>query len=152
MKSNYFNRMQNVRVGRKAMNDYLIRSSVDKQMDKRLEEHKAAIWKEMMQYAAAVDATALLTLHKTEGWGKIKLRRYYENIIRTRVEYRLFYRGGTHYEEQITGQNIEDEAIVKELLSIGVDIKAWEAEPMDVDEKTGEVRFYTPDGQEVKRV
>lgn len=152
MKSNYFNRMQNVRVGRKAMNDYLIRTSVDKQMDKRLEEHKAAIWKEMMQYAAAVDATLLLSLHKTEGYGKIKLRRIYEDVIRTRVEYRLFYRDGSHYEEQITGQNAEDEAIVKELMSIGVDIKAWEAEQMQIDDKTGEVRFYTPDGQEVKRV
>lgn len=99
MKSNYFNRMQNVRVGRKAMNDYLIRTSVDKQMDKRLEEHKAAIWQEMMQYAAAVDATLLLSLHKTEGYGKIKLRRIYEDVIRTRVEYRLFYRDGSHYEE-----------------------------------------------------
>lgn len=152
MKSNYFNRMQNIRVGRKAMNDYLIRTSVDKQMDKRLEEHKAAIWKEMMQYAAAVDATLLLSLHKTEGYGKIKLRRIYEDVIRTRVEYRLFYRDGSHYEEQITGQNAEDEAIVKELLSIGVDIKAWEAETMDIDSKTGEVRFFKPDGQEVKRV
>lgn len=152
MKSSYFKSQQSLRVGRKSMNDYLIRASVDKQMEKRLEEHKAAIWKEMMQYAAAVDATALLTLHKTVGWGKIKLRRYYEDLIRTRVAYRLFYRDGTHYEEQITGANAEDEAIVKELLSIGVDIKAWEAETMDIDNETGEVRFYTPDGQEVKRV
>ena len=152
MKSSLHYQNERVRVGRKSMSNYLIRTSVDKHMNERLEEHKAAIWKEMMQYAAAVDATLLLSLHKTEGYGKIKLRRIYEDVIRTRVEYRLFYRDGSHYEEQITGRNAEDEAIVKELLSIGVDIKAWEAETMDIDSKTGEVRFFKPDGQEVKRV
>lgn len=152
MKSSLHYQNERVRVGRKSMSNYLIRTSVDKHMETKLEEHKAAIWKEMMAYAAAVDATLLLTLHKTVGWGKVRLRRFYEDLIRTRVAYRLFYRDGSHYEEQITGQNAEDEAIVKELMSIGVDIKAWEAEQMQIDDKTGEVRFYTPDGQEVKRV
>lgn len=65
MKSSYHYQNERVRVGRKSMNDYLIRTSVDKHMETKLEEHKAAIWKEMMQYAAAVDATLLLSLHKT---------------------------------------------------------------------------------------
>ncbi len=141
MKANYLQPVQRAQVSRKSMTDYLIRASVDKQMDVRLEEHKKTVWQEMMAYAAAVDATLLLTLHKVERMGAKKLRRIYEDLVRTRVAYRLFYRDGTHYEEQITGENAEDEAIVKELLAIGVDIKAWEAEDIVIDDETGEVQF-----------
>ena len=57
----------------------------------------------------------------------------------------MFFRDGNDYVEQYTGENAEDEAIVKELLAIGVDIKAWEAEEIKIDEKTGEVTFVKPD-------
>lgn len=141
MKANYLQPVQRAQVSRKSMTDYLIRASVDKQMDVRLKEHEQNVWKEVMAYAAAVDATLLLTLHNLEHMGAKKLRRVYEALIRTRVAYRLFYRDGMQYEERITGENAEDEAIVKELMDIGVDIKAWEAEDIVIDEKTGEVTF-----------
>ena len=66
----------------------------------------------------------------------------WEAAIRNRIALRQFYRDGSSgYEEQRTGKNVEDEATVKALLAIGVDIKAWEAETIHVDDKTGEVSF-----------
>ena len=62
--------------------------------------------------------------------------------MRNRIAFREFYRDGHGgYVEQPTGQNVEDEVTVKELLRIGVDIKAWEREDIVVDHETGEVRF-----------
>lgn len=146
MQANYGAKaQQQAKLGRKAMTDYLIRASVDKQMDKRIEEHKENIWKELMAYAEAVDATVLLAAHYIDGKGAKRLRKFYEELIRLRVAYRLFFRDGTNYVEQYTGENAEDEAIVKELLAIGVDIKAWEAEEIKIDEKTGEVTFVKPE-------
>lgn len=141
MRANYLRPVERAKVSRKSMTDYLIRASVDKQMDARLEEHKKNIWKEMNAYAAAVDATWFWTLHQQLGWGAKRIRRMYEAIIRNRIAYRQFFRDGTSYEEKVTGENAEDEAIVKELLSIGVDIKAWEAETIVIDDETGEVSF-----------
>ena len=140
MRANYL-QTQRAKVSRKSMTDYLIRASVDKQIDVRIEEHKNNIWKEMNAYAAAVDATWFWTLHQQLGWGAKRIRRMYEAIIRNRIAYRQFFRDGTSYEEKVTGENAEDEAIVKELLSIGVDIKAWEAETIVIDNETGEVSF-----------
>lgn len=140
MRANYL-QTQRAKVSRKSMTDYLIRASVDKQIDVRIEEHKNNIWKEMNAYAAAVDATWFWTLHQQLGWGAKRIRRMYEAIIRNRIAYRQFFRDGTSYEEKVTGENAEDEAIVKELLSIGVDIKAWEAETIVIDDETGEVSF-----------
>lgn len=141
MRANYLQPVERARVSRKSMTDYLIRASVDKQIDVRIEEHKKNIWEEMNAYAAAVDATWFLTLHQELGWGAKRIRRMYEAIIRNRVAFRQFYRDGSGYVEQLTGHNAEDEAIVKELLSIGVDIKAWEAETIVIDDETGEVSF-----------
>lgn len=141
MRANYLRPVERAKVSRKSMTDYLIRASVDKQMDARIEEHKKNIWKEMNAYAAAVDATWFWTLHQQLGWGAKRIRRMYEAIIRNRIAYRQFFRDGTSYEEKVTGENAEDEAIVKELLSIGVDIKAWEAETIVIDDETGEVSF-----------
>lgn len=140
MRANYL-QTQRAKVSRKSMTDYLIRASMDKQIDVRIEEHKKNIWKEMNAYAAAVDATWFWTLHQQLGWGAKRIRRMYEAIIRNRIAYRQFFRDGTSYEEKVTGENAEDEAIVKELLSIGVDIKAWEAETIVIDDETGEVSF-----------
>lgn len=141
MRANYLQPVERAKVSRKSMTDYLIRASVDKQIDVRIEEHKNNIWKEMNAYAAAVDATWFWTLHQQLGWGAKRIRRMYEAIIRNRIAYRQFFRDGTSYEEKVTGENAEDEAIVKELLSIGVDIKAWEAETIVIDDETGEVSF-----------
>lgn len=141
MRANYLQPVERAKVSRKSMTDYLIRASVDKQMDARLEEHKKNIWKEMNAYAAAVDATWFLTLHQELHLGKRKIRSLWEALIKNRIAYRQFFRDGTSYEEKVTGENAEDEAIVKELLSIGVDIKAWEAETIVIDDETGEVSF-----------
>lgn len=130
-----------VKVGRKAMADYLIRASVDKQLDKRIEEHEKERWRELMAYARAVDATLLLALHKKHGFGKKRLRAVWEELLRTRLEYRLFYRDGNSYEEQATGRNAEDEAIRIELSRIGIDLAAWEEEEINIDDETGEITF-----------
>ena len=82
-----------------------------------------------------------LTLHQELHLGKRKIRSLWEALIKNRIAYRQFFRDGTSYEEKVTGENAEDEAIVKELLSIGVDIKAWEAETILIDDETGEVSF-----------
>lgn len=144
MRSNYLRQEKQARLSRKSMTDYLIRASVDKQMDARIEEHKKGIWEEMNAYAAAVDATWFLTLHQELNLGKRKIRALWEALIRNRIAYRQFFRDGTDYQERVTGENAEDEAIVKELMSIGVDIKAWEAEEIVIDE-SGEVSFKRGD-------
>lgn len=142
MKANYLQPVQRVQVSRKAMADYLVRASVDKQIDARIREHEAKRWEELMAYAYAVDETMLYTLHECLGLGAKRLRRVWEAMIRNRIAFRQFYRDGSGgYEEQLTGQNVEDKAIVKQLMAIGVDIKAWEAEEIHLDEKTGEVTF-----------
>ena len=102
---------------------------------------------ELSAFAGAVDANWLYTLHvdPRTRYGPKKLRYIWESSIRNRVALRGFYRDGHGgYTEQPTGQNVEDEATVQALLSIGVDIKAWEAEEIIIDEKTGEVSFRAP--------
>lgn len=141
MKSSYDLQQRRAKLSRRSMTNYLIRSEMDSQMDVRIEQHKQLIWEELMAYAHAVDATLCLTLHQELGWGAKRIRKFYEAIIRNRVAHRLFYRDGTSYTEQATGHNAEDEAIVKELLCIGVDINAWEAEVIDIDNETGNVTF-----------
>jgi hypothetical protein len=66
-------------------------------------------------------------------------------MVRLRVQYKLFFRDGADYVEKEVGKNIEDTAILHDLKAIGVDIKAWEAEDIHVDEKTGEVTFNVKD-------
>lgn len=56
-----------------------------------------------------------------------------------RVAYRHFFRD-EGYELQQTGKNIEDTAILHDLMAIGVDIKAWE-EGIQYNINTGEVTF-----------
>lgn len=105
-------------------------------------EHEAKRWEELNAYAAAVDETMLYTLHEVCGFGAKRLRRVWEAMIRNRIAFRQFYRDGSdEYQEQVTGENVEDKAIVQQLLAIGVDVKAWEAEEIHLDEKTGEVSF-----------
>lgn len=60
-------------------------------------------------------------------------------MVRTRVAYRHFFRD-EGYELQQTGKNIEDTAILHDLMAIGVDIKAWE-EGIRYNKVTGEVSF-----------
>ena len=142
MRSNYLQPMQKAQVSRRAMAEYLQRATVDKRIDERIKEHEAKRYEELNAYACAVDETMLYTLHEVLGLGAKRLRRVWEAMIRNRIAFRQFYRDGSNgYEEQVTGQNVEDKAIVDQLMAIVVDIKAWEAEEIHLDEKTGEVSF-----------
>ena len=144
MRANYLQPAQRAQVSHKAMGDYLIRASVDKQIDKRIREEQDKRMKELGAFAKAIDANWLYTLHTNPRtrFGAKRLRMIWEDMIRNRIALREFYRDGSGgYEEQPTGENVEDEATVKALLAIGVDIKAWEAETIHIDDKTGEVSF-----------
>ena len=142
MQANYKQAAERARLPRAAMARYEIRAEADKQIQKRADEYEEKRWEELTAYAHAVDATLLYTLQSELGWGPVRLRRIWEAFIRNRVKARLFFRNGSDYEVQKTGSNIEDTAIRHELKKIGVDIEAWEAEEIHVDEKTGEVTFH----------
>lgn len=131
-----------VQVSRKTMADFMIRA--------KAEEHAKAEWdrlnlsraKELENYATALDATMLWTLHSDYGFGVKRLRQFWEGLIRNRVAFRSFYRGDmSTYVLQNTGENAEDFALVAALRDIGVDLEAWEGEDLEIDNKTGEVKF-----------
>ena len=142
MKANYLQPVQRARVSRKAMGDFLIRASVDKHVDRRLREAQEKRMDELSAFIGVVDANWLYTLHAELGFGQKRLRRAWEAMVRNRIAFREFYRDGQGgYEEQLTGKNVEDEATLKALLDIGVDIKAWEREEIRLDKDTGKVTF-----------
>lgn len=142
MRANYLKIAERAQVSKKAMGEYLLRASVDKQIDKRIREHNEERLEELNKFIGVVDANWLYTLHVSLGFGKKRLRRAWEAMVRNRIEMREFYRDGHGgYEEQPTGKNVEDEATEKALLEIGVDIRAWEREDIHFDRESGEVRF-----------
>lgn len=96
-------------------------------------------WNELNAYATAVDATILMTLHNRYRFTAPVLKQIYQDMVRTRVEYRHYFRD-ENYELQETGKNIEDTAILHDLKAIGVDIKAWE-DGIEYNVNTGEVSF-----------
>lgn len=143
MKANYLQPMQKAKVSRRAMAEYLQRASIDSHIDARVKEYEEKRHEELNAYACAIDETLLYTLHEVLGFGPKRLRRVWEAMIKNRIAFRQFYRDGTDkYQEQVTGQNVEDHAIVRALMEIGVDIKAWEREEIHVDTETGEVEFF----------
>lgn len=73
------------------------------------------------EHATALDALVLYALHKHLGWGKTRLRRFYEAFI---VEHNRLIE---YYEMP------EDNAWLAEakLKEIGVDVEAWNAEQED---------------------
>jgi hypothetical protein len=136
--------MDKPRVSRRAMADYMTRAAVDGRVQELIKKHEGERIDELSAFAGAVDANWLYTLHNMKGvrLGKKRLRRAWEEMVRNSIALREFYRDGVGgYVEQPTGKNVEDEVTVKELLRIGVDIKAWERENIIVDHATGEVRF-----------
>lgn len=129
-----------VAVSRQAMQRFQIRAEVQK----KYEEIRAVERSELEEYAKAVDATMLWTLHTEYGFGKKRLRKFWENLVRTRIEFRGFYRGefsASDEGEDRTGNTVEDHAFIAALRDIGVDLLRWEAETFHVDEVTGEVKF-----------
>ena len=144
MRSNYFRVMEKPRVARRAMADFMTRAAVDGRVEQLIKKHEGERIDELSAFASVVDANWLYTLHNMKGvrWGKRRLRSAWEEMVRNRIALREFLRDGSQaYVEQPTGKNVEDEFTVKELLRIGVDIKAWERENIIVDHATGEVRF-----------
>ncbi len=129
-------------IPRLAMEKYKLRASLEEDLYAKAQEIEKKRWQELNAYATAVDATILLALHRRYRFTAKILREIWEDMIRLRVETRNYFRDGGDYVEQATGKNIEDTAIVHDLMTIGVDIKAWEAEEIRVDEKTGEVSFH----------
>lgn len=129
-----------VQVSRQAMQRFQIRAEVQK----KYEEIRAVERSELEEYAKAVDATMLWTLHTEYGFGKKRLRKFWENLVRTRIEFRGFYRGefsASDEGEDRTGNTVEDHAFIAALRGIGVDLLGWEAETFHVDDVTGEVSF-----------
>jgi hypothetical protein len=134
--------MEKPRVAKNAMANYLTRVAVDGRVEQLIKKHEGDRIDELSAFAAAVDANWLWTLHKMKGtrYGKKRLRRSWEEMVRTRIAFRELYRD-SKYAEQLTGQNVEDAATIKALLEIGVDIRAWEREEIHYDKDTGEVTF-----------
>lgn len=126
-------------MGRVAFEKYKVRASIEEELIKKAQELDDKRWKELNAYATAVDATILMTLHNRYRFRAPVLRQIYEDMIRLRVEYRHFFRGDD-YELQETGKNIEDAAILHDLMAIGVDIKAWK-DGIQYNMSTGEVSF-----------
>jgi hypothetical protein len=124
------------------MNNYLTRVAVQEHVEQVAKKHEGSRMDELSALAAAMDANWLWTLHKMKGtrFGKRRLRRSWEEMVRTRIAFRELYRDNK-YAEQLTGHNVEDAATVKALLQIGVDIRAWEREEIHYDKDTGEVTF-----------
>ena len=142
MKANYLQPARKAQVSHKAMDEYLLRASVDRRIDERIREHNEDRLEELSKFIGVVDANWLYTLHMELGFGKKRLRRAWKAMVRNRIALREFLRDGHGgYVEQPTGANVEDEATLKELLAIGVDIRAWEREEIHFDKLTGEVRF-----------
>ena len=145
MRSNYLQPMKKAQVSRQAMGRFLQRVTIEESLDKKFKEHESKRMDELSAFAGAVDANWLYTLHTELGFGRKRLRRAWEAMVRNRIAFREFYRDGHGaYVEQPTGKNVEDEVTVKELLSIGVDIRAWEREEIVVDHVSGEVSFRCP--------
>lgn len=144
MKSNYLRTLEKPRVAKNAMANYLTRVAVDGRVEQLIKKHEGKRMDELSAFAGAVNANWLYTLHTDPHlrFGKKRLRRVWEAMVRNRIAFREFYRDGHGaYVEQPTGQNVEDEVTVKELLGIGVDIRAWEREEIHFDRETGEVTF-----------
>ena len=142
MRSNYLQQAKKAKISKKAMAGFMTRVAVDERMEQIIKKHEGKRMDELSAFAGAVDANWLYTLHTELGFGRKRLRRAWEAMVRNRIEFREFYRDGHGgYIEQPTGQNVEDEATVKALLSIKVDIRAWEREEIVVDHDTGTVTF-----------
>ena len=95
--------------------------------------------KEYDDYAYAVELSTLFMLAVEFGFGKERLRRAWEALIRNRVEVRRVLRG-QNYELSGTGCNIEDHYMEEELRKRGVDLRAW-LDGVTFDQEGNEVTF-----------
>ena len=139
MKANWKRSQAAPHLGRVAFEKYKVRASLEEELTKKAQEFDDRRWEELNAYATAVDATIMMTLHNRYHFTARVLREIYQDMVRTRVAYRHFFRD-EGYELQQTGKNIEDTAILHDLKAIGVDIKAWE-DGIEYNVNTGEVTF-----------
>lgn len=139
MRANWRRSQAAPHLGRVAFEKYKVRASLEEELTKKAQELDDKRWNELNAYATAVDATILMTLHNRYRFTALVLREIYQDMVRTRVEYRHYFRD-ENYELQETGKNIEDTAILHDLKAIGVDIKAWE-DGIEYNVNTGEVSF-----------
>lgn len=90
-------------------------------------------------YSYAVELSVLYMLALEFGFGKIRLRRAWKQLIRNRVlvRHELRYK---NYTLKDTGRNVEDTYMEQELLRRGVNLKEWlDTVIFNVDKN--EVRF-----------
>ena len=139
MKVNYRRSQAAPHIGRVAFEKYKIRAGMEDEFTKKAKEFDDRRWEELNAYATAVDATIMMTLHNRYHFTAKILRAIYQDMVRTRVAYRHFFRD-EGYQLRETGKNIEDTAILHDLKAIGVDIKAWE-DGIEYNVNTGEVTF-----------
>lgn len=141
MKANWRRSQAAPLMPRLAFEKFKIKAEIEEAIYDKAKQLQDNRWQELNAYATAVDATILMSLHNRYRFKAKTLRAIWEDMIRLRIQTRNYFRDGGDYVEQETGKNIEDTAIMHDLKAIGVDIKAWENEPINVDEKTGEVIF-----------
>lgn len=81
-------------------------------------EVRRAVAREEQKFDRAMDVMVLYTLHKSFGFGKDRLRRFYEAFLAGRAELIQRY------------QSPEDNAWIaeRELKRLGIDLDAWSAE------------------------
>lgn len=132
-------------ISKLAMQKYKIRAEIEEAVIEKAQKLDDGLWRKMLACILTSDATFLLGIHNRYHFTPKILREIWEDMVRLRVQYKLFFRDGADYVEKEVGKNIEDTAILHDLKAIGVDIKAWEAEDIHVDEKTGEVTFNVKD-------
>jgi hypothetical protein len=139
MKANWRRSQAAPHLPRVAFEKYKVRASLEEELTRKSQEFDDRRWEELNAYATAVDATIMMALHNRYHFTARVLREIYQDMVRTRVAYRHFFRD-EGYELQQTGKNIEDTAILHDLMAIGVDIKAWE-EGIQYNKVTGEISF-----------
>jgi hypothetical protein len=139
MKANWRRSQAAPHLPRVAFEKYKVRASLEEELTRKSQEFDDRRWEELNAYATAVDATIMMALHNRYHFTARVLREIYQDMVRTRVAYRHFFRD-EGYELQQTGKNIEDTAILHDLMAIGVDIKAWE-DGIEYNVSTGEVSF-----------
>lgn len=73
------------------------------------------------EYELELDALVLWTLHEQNGWGRVRLMRFYEGLLSKRKEMHDFYSSGKPDKSDI---GIEYFAATQKLRQIGFDIGA----------------------------
>lgn len=97
------------------------KEAADKAYDMLMQSAEAEINRQIIEndkkYTVDLDATIMYTLHEHFGFGRIRLRRFWDAFIEDHKELRERY-----------GAGYGPQKCIDELLRIGVDVEAWNAE------------------------